>query len=447
MTSVLRGSLVATSLFLAACSSSTDVTKPTSSETTTMEAAATSTTVGPDLTTDQLVVRTVEPIVIGAQRLIDDDLVLLRNRRIGLIANAASVVGDDHVADLMFAHPDVELAALFAPEHGLRGTVDAGEIVEDTIDESTGVTVFSLYGQERAPTPEMLEGIEVLVYDLQDVGARYFTYISTMGLAMQSAAAADIPFVVLDRPNPLGGDVGGFVRDADVDSFIAQYPIADTYGLTAGELATAIVGEGWLPGLETLDLRVIEMEGWTGDKRWSDTDLRWVAPSPSLQTRNATLLYPALVFFEATTVSVGRGTSLPFEVFGAPWLDGDAATDALNELELPGVSFEPIGFIPQGDGVLHAGRPIDGVLVKVTDPALVNPTDLGVHLMRTASLQRVPGRMIDSPDLLDLLAGGPTLRTELDDGMSADEIIAQREDERLAFEELIDPYRLYPNDN
>lgn len=447
MTRMRPGALLVVILLVAtACSSPADVTEPIDSTASSIPATGvTTTTLASDVNTDQVGAVTVHPIVTGAQRLVADDLILLRNRKIGLIANSASMAGDDHLADLIHQHADVELVALFAPEHGLRGTAEAGEIVQDTIDDATGVPVYSLYGGVRAPTDEMLDGIDVLVYDLQDVGARYFTYISTMGLAMQAAVAADIPFVILDRPDPLGGAVGGFVRDTGVESFIAQYPIADTYGLTPGELAQAIVGEAWLPRLDDLDLRVIELEGWSRNLRWADTDLAWVPPSPSLPTRNAALLYPALVPFEATTVSVGRGTSLPFQVFGAPWLDGDATTAVLNELGLPGVSFEPVGFIPQGEGILHAGRPIDGVLINVTDYSLVNPSDLAVHLLHTVLQQPRSGRLIDNPNLLDLLAGGPTLRTELAGGMSAEAIIAAREAEQLAFDQLVEPYRIYPN--
>jgi len=197
-------------------------------------------------------------VVTGLGQLAAANFELLAGKRVGVIANATSMHDGGHIIDLLAAAPDVELVAAFAPEHGIRGTADAGVDVADDIDPITGIPIFSLYGSNRAPAAASLTDIDVLVYDLQDVGARYYTYISTLGLAMQAAASADVGFVVLDRPNPLGGDrIAGFVRDDGLESFVSQYPIPATYGLTVGELATAIVGEGSIPDLAELDLAAV----------------------------------------------------------------------------------------------------------------------------------------------------------------------------------------------
>ena len=379
----------------------------------------------------------------GAEGLLADDFASLAGLRLGLIVHQASMVGDRHLIDVVGEMPEIELAAVFAPEHGVRSEVDAGVAVADGTDAGSGVPVFSLYGETRQPTPEMLRGIDVLVYDLQDVGVRCYTYISTMGLAMQSAAAAGIPFIVLDRPDPLGGDrLGGFVRDSAQVSFVSQYPIPTVYGLTAGELASAIKGEGWLPGLEDLDLRVIEMQGWSRGTPWPVLDRPWVAPSPGLPTEVAALTYPATVLFEATTLSYGRGTDRVFRWIGAPWLDGNALAADLNRRDLPGVRFDPVSFTP--DSALapeprFSGIDIDGVEVVVLDLVAFDPVMTGIHLLtaaQSASDAAGTGSIVDRPQMFDLLAGSDRLRRALAASESAEDIIGGWDAELAAYDEL-----------
>ena len=217
--------------------------------------------------------------------LVDGGFEELDGKRVGLIAHQNSVVDGTHLGDLLDAAPNVELVALFGPEHGVRGTADAGEYVADATDPSTGVPVFSLFGPTRQPTAEMLAGLDALVYDLQDVGARYYTYISTMGLAMQAAAAANIEFVVLERPNPLGDQIGGGVLEPQNASFVGQYPIADVYGLTSAQLARQIIDNQWLAGVDSLNFNAVGLTGWDPSMRWADTCLLYTSPSP----RDATL--------------------------------------------------------------------------------------------------------------------------------------------------------------
>ena len=258
----------------------------------------------------------------GIEVLLTDSLSLVRGRRAGLITNHT---GRDRSGtpsiDLLADHPEVELVALFSPEHGIRGSAEAGVRVESGVDERTGLPVHSLYGEIRAPTPEMLDGIEVLLFDIQDIGTRYYTYLSTMALAMEAAGAQGIPFVVLDRPNPIGGDpVHGNILDPAFSSFVGLYPIPMRHGLTAGEFARMAVGEF---GVQA-DLSVAALDGWNRTMPYGDTGIPWIAPSPNMPSVESALHYPGTCLFEGTPISVGRGTDIAFQQVGAPWLDGEA---------------------------------------------------------------------------------------------------------------------------
>jgi len=376
----------------------------------------------------------------GAERMAADDFAAWDGLRVGLIVHTNSTVDGRHLADLVAESKNVELGALFGPEHGVRGNAGAGEAVADDVDR-TGVPIHSLYGDTRSPTPEMLDQLDLLVYDLQDVGVRWFTYISTLGLAMQAAAANDVPFVVLERPNPLGRTAtAGAVRDPDVESFIAPYPIADVYGLTSAELAKAIVGEGWIDGVAELDLRIVAMEGWEPTARWPDLDRDWVAPSPSLTTVDSALLYPATVLFEATTLSLGRGTDNAFTRFGSPNMDAAAIAAELSARNLPGVAFRAIEFTAPVDP--HAGQTVQAVQIDVVDNRALDPAPLGIHLLD--AVLRIEGTdTLDRPDFLDLLAGGPGLRTALLDQIDAPTIIAERAIEGREFATAMAPYLLH----
>lgn len=393
-----------------------------------------------------------EIVAVGSAVLAADRFSEISGARVGLIVNRASRVGDDHLVDLVAGAPDVELVALFAPEHGLRSDTGAGQEVADEIDPATGLPVYSLFGQTRQPTPDMLGGIDALVFDLQDVGSRAYTYISTMGLAMQAAAEAGIRFVVLDRPNPQGGRrVDGPVRSPELASFVGQYPIPAVHGMTVGELALAIKGEGWLPGLEDLDLRVIPMSGWRRDMTWAETGLAWVPPSPGLPTLDLVASYPSVVLFEATTLSVGLGTEASFGQVGAPWLDAEALSAELNASGLAGVRFEPTTFTPEPRRTVpdppYAGSTIPGVRVEVTDRAAIRPMAVAVHLLdavlRAAGDVEPRPTVIDRPDFFDLLAGDRSLRWQLEDGVDPAVIVEGWQADLDSFEEIRSTYSRY----
>jgi uncharacterized protein YbbC (DUF1343 family) len=395
------------------------------------------------------------PVRTGAQRLVDDGFAALAGRRVGLVANQTARVdtadgGPLHLADRLAASPGVTLAALFGPEHGLRGTAEAGDRIENGRDAATGAPVYSLYGENRKPTPEQLRGLDALVFDVQDVGARFYTYVSTMGYAMQAAAEAGIPFVVLDRPNPIGDRAEGFVMEPEHASFVGLYPVPVTHGMTVGELARMIKGEGWLDGLEALDLRVIAMEGYQRGMPWEETGLPWTPPSPNVPDAATARVYPGAALFESSAVNEGRGTRTPFQVVGAPWADGRALADTLNARRLPGVRFEPAAYTPEAipgmaSNPTHRGRRVEGVRLVVTDPGAFRPVETGVHLLHAfyhAAPSRERGRFFNA-DWLAKLSGTDRLRRMLVAGARPEAIVAAWAEDVEAFRARRTPYLLY----
>ncbi|HEY1243840.1 MAG TPA: DUF1343 domain-containing protein [Hyphomicrobiaceae bacterium] len=391
-------------------------------------------------------------IVTGAEVLARSGFAALAGKRVGLITNQTGRVGAEHLADLLATAPNLKLAAILAPEHGFRGEVEAGAGVGDAVDAKTGVPVFSLYGATKKPTPAMLRGVDALVFDIQDIGTRYYTYISTMGLAMQAAAEAHIPFLVLDRPNPLGGDyVSGFVRERELSTLVGQYPIPIVHGLTVGELARMIKGERWLPGLDALDLAVIPLEGWRRSLRWPELQLPWVATSPNIPSFEAALVYPGMGIVGEVKVNEGRGTPTPFSLFGAPWLDAGRPAGTLNALALPGVRFEPSDFTPRSiPGVaLHPrfeGQHIPGVRIAVTDAASFEPLETGVHVLAALFAEARAGSIAEpvaNMAMFNALAGTRRLYRMLAGGSSGAEIVAAWRDEVARFRAQRARYLLY----
>lgn len=322
-----------------------------------------------------------QPVLTGIDVLVRDGFAPLAGRRVGLITNHTGLDARGRsTARLLHEAPAVELVALFSPEHGLEGTLDVPTIGHGE-DDATGLRVYSLYGETRRPLPGMLAGIDTLVFDIQDIGTRFYTYISTLGLAMEAAAEHGLRFVVLDRPNPIGGvRVAGPVADPGRESFTAFHRLPLRHGMTVGELARMFRAER-VPGLE---LSVIALENWPREAHYDATGLLWVNPSPNMRSLAQALLYPGVGLLETTNLSVGRGTDTPFEVFGAPWLDGVGFASALNGLDLPGVVFVPVRFTPEASK--FAGERCGGVNVIVTDRARFEPVRTGLEI--ALALQR-----------------------------------------------------------
>lgn len=292
----------------------------------------------------------------------------LKGKRVGLITNPTGVDNSlKATIDILNEAPGVQLVALFAPEHGVRGDITAGATVGNTTDPATGVKVYSLYGATKKPSPAMLDGIDALVYDIQDNGCRSYTFISTMAMAMEQCARLGKEFVVLDRPNPLGGNkVEGLCTDPDDISFVGYLPIPYIYGLTPGELARMIVGEKMLKTEKPLKLTVIPMEGWERDMLFEDTAMPWVLPSPHLPTPQTAIYYPATgIAGELDYISIGVGYTLPFRTFAAPWIDATRLADRLNSMAIPGVAFRPIHYKPYYG--FKRGENLQGVELYVTD--------------------------------------------------------------------------------
>ena len=311
----------------------------------------------------------------GLDQLCADECRMLKGQRVGLITNHTGIdaQGTSNITRLQ-ASPNVELAALFSPEHGIAGQLDIASI-SDSTDENTGLKVFSLYGKTRQPTAAQLEEIDTLVFDIQDIGTRFYTYISTMGLAMQAAAEHGKRFVVLDRPNPINGvTVDGPVLDAGQESFVGFHGIPVRHGMTIGELAMMFREE---LNLE-LDLHVVRMKDWHRDRYFDQTELIWVDPSPNMRNLNQAILYPGIGLLETTNLSVGRGTDTPFERFGAPWIKGADLAKALNSKNLAGVRFTPIRFQPASS--VYQGQACEGVQISITDRDEIVPLDVGFQI-------------------------------------------------------------------
>ena len=376
----------------------------------------------------------------GIEVLLSDSLALVRGRRVGLVTNHT---GRDRSGtpsiDLLAAHPEVELVALYSPEHGIRGTAEAGVRVEGGVDERTGVPVHSLYGATTKPTDAMLDGVEVLLFDIQDVGTRYYTYLSTMALAMEAAGERGIPFVVLDRPNPIGGDaVQGNLLDPSFSSFVGLYPVPMRHGLTAGEFARMAVGEFGV----RVDLSVVVADGWERTMPFAETGVPWIAPSPNMPSVESALHYPGTCLFEGTPISVGRGTDRAFQQVGAPWLDAEALADRLEALGVPDARFVPVRFTPAspGDGKF-AGVEVDGVRLEARGPAY-DPTLAALALL--VEIKAMSGdRWSWRVGHFDRLAGTDALRNALDAGVSYQELAGGWGDGLDDYRALRGPYLLY----
>ena len=358
----------------------------------------------------------------------------LRDKHIGLITNHTGfdALGRSNI-DLLAQASGLKLTALFSPEHGLAGR--ANESVASSKDPTTGLSIYSLYGDTRRPTDEMLEGVDALVFDIQDAGVRFYTYTVTMAYCMEEAAKRKIPFFVLDRPNPLGGEiVEGPMLDPDKTSFVAYFPIPVRYGLTIGELAQFFNSENHIGA----DLHVIPMRNWHRNYFFESTGLKWVPPSPALRTTKGSILYPGIEILQASGVSVGRGTQTPFEEFGAPWIDGEAVAAALDERHLPGLRFESKSFIPIGGP--HSGERCSGVSVRVTDRFVVRSMRLGLEIAEI--LQRLYPKDFDTDKLVGLLGNAGTVQ-QIKDGVPPEKIVASWSDALASFDQVRRKYYLY----
>lgn len=325
----------------------------------------------------------------GLDVLVADQLGRLRGKAVAIVCNQTSITRTgEHIVDRLAREEGITIRALFAPEHGIRGVAEAGAEVGDTVEAERGIPIFSLYDASKAPTREELAGVDVILYDLQDIGARFYTKISTLGYVLESAGECGVPVIVLERPNVVSGlAVEGPVCEPSQFSFVGRYPIPIRHGLTGGELALMMVAERWIAHADEVDLTVIPCRGWTRAMYFDETGLPFVPPSPNIPDLETAIVYPATCPFEGTNVSEGRGTEAPFRTIGAPFVDAARWAAALASEELPGVRFEAITFTPRpnaGDShPKHEGHACQGVRITVTDRAAFRPVRTGLSMLCT----------------------------------------------------------------
>ena len=396
-----------------------------------------------------------EPVVkTGIEVLRDREFRGLVGKRVGLVTNPSGV---DHLlnstVDILYNAPGVELVALYGPEHGVRGDIYAGDHVKDSKDEATGLPVYSLYGATRKPTKEMLQGIDIMVYDIQDVGVRSYTFISTLGLVMEACGELGIEVMVLDRPNPLGGNkIEGCYVEPGFYSFVSQYPIPYVYGLTVGELAVMINEEGMNRGQKGTQeparckLTVVPMKGWTRDMLYEDTGLPWVLPSPNIPFKDTPMYYAAAGICGelAGFMNIGIGYTLPFQIFGATWLDPDKLKVKLDSYGLPGISFRTIWYKPFSGS--QQGKLVKGLQYFFTDYENARLTDTQFYVMQAVA-ELYPDKkafeVISGYGLFDKVCGTDYVRTEFKKRYNVTDIIEYWRKDEEDFRTLSQRYQIY----
>lgn len=389
------------------------------------------------------------PVAPGIDALLADPSPIA-GKRVGLITNPSGVTARGVPTwKALFESREVKLARLFGPEHGVDGGAIYMEAVGNCAHPPTGLPVVSLYGrgvETLKPRPEDLEGLDAMVFDVADVGARYYTFVWTMLLAMEACAESGLPFTVCDRPNPIGGAVEGAAQDPEFLSFVGLHPIAARHGMTAGELARMLAAERRIG----VDLRVIPATGWARQTPFEATGLPWVPPSPNIPAPRTALVYPGMCLLEGTNLSEGRGTTRPFELFGAPWLSAVAFADALNALGLPGARFLPTHFRPMFDK--HAGEAAAGALLHVTDSAAYRSFETGLRVVETARRLaprdfrwRAEPYEFDARPAIDLLTGSPRFRERVEAGSDLAAEVSRHATGAEQFRRRREPFLLYPD--
>ncbi len=386
----------------------------------------------------------------GVEVLRDNGFKQLAGKKVGLITNPTGVDNDlKSTIDILHDAPNVELVALFAPEHGVRGDVHAGDEFENTVDPATGVQVYSIYGKTKKPTPEMLKGIDALVYDIQDIGCRSFTFVSTLGMALEACAENDIELVVLDRPNPIGGNrVEGNLVEDGFYSFVSQFPIPYLYGMTPGETARYLNGEGLVAGGKKAKLTVVPMEGWTRDMTFDETGMPWILPSPHIPQPVTSYYYPATgILGELYFVSIGVGYTLPFQLICADWIDAEKFSANMNALNLPGVKCRPIHIKPFYS--TGKGENLQGIQFYIDDIPESSITLLQFYAMQVLAEMYPDKRIFDVAtdksrfDMFDKVCGTDQIRLRFSKNYKVSDIIDYWNKDVESFKAKSSKYYLY----
>jgi uncharacterized protein YbbC (DUF1343 family) len=389
-----------------------------------------------------------ERVLSGLEVLRQSNYEVLQGKRVGLITNATGVDADlRSIVDIFHEAPEVNLVALFGPEHGVRGDHSAGAYIQSYTDERTGLPVYSLYGRTRKPTPEMLEGVDVLVYDIQDIGSRSYTYISTMGLAMEAAAENGVDFVVLDRPNPLGGlKIEGNLVEEGYFSFVSQFRIPYIYGLTSGELAQMLNEEGMLTEGVKCDLTVVPMKHWRREMTFPETGLLWIPTSPHIPHSDSPIYYVATgILGELYRINIGVGYTTPFQTYAAEWIDSYEIAQRLNAFELPGVIFRPVTYRPFYGS--DEGKTVHGVQIHITDYKVLNLMSMQFLFLQVHNELYPDKNPFDmAPDrilMFDRVTGSPKVREMFTEQFRYEDIEEFLHKDAEAFREVAKKYYLY----
>ena len=384
-------------------------------------------------------------VLPGLEVLLRDSAQLVRGKRVGFLTNQTAVTSNGQSGiDLLHAAPGVKLVALYGPEHGLRGGVEGGVKIASGVDERTGVPVFSLYGATQRPTPEMLRGVDVLLFDMQDIGARPYTFVWTMAMAMEAAAAQNIPFIVLDRPNPITGRMEGPLMQMEMRNvgqpITGYYPVPLRHGMTVGEVARYINAEYKIG----VNLTVIPVDGWKSSQWFDQTGLPWINPSPNIRSLEAALNYAGLVLLEATNLTVGRGTNAPFSYVGAPWLDAARLLRSIERFNIPGVALDTTTLVPQGEGwVPFKGETVRAVHIRVTNREVYQPVWLTLVLLTEIRRQHPNDFKITNNGMTQML-GSQWARDAVDRGEDPRTIWTRWQHELDAWSSIRRRYSLYP---
>lgn len=385
----------------------------------------------------------------GLDVLVESEFQQLQGLRLGIIINQTAVSRNGiHLIDLLKSREDLQLAAIFGPEHGIYGRAEAGKKIKSAQLDSLGIPVYSLYGITRSPSDSMFQNIDALVFDIQDVGTRFYTYISTMSKTMQAAAAFGLKYFILDRPNPVGGEiVEGPVLEPELRSFVGIHPIALRHGMTVGELGKMFLGEGWLKQIQPLDLTVIKMQNWQRTMLYENTGLSWVPPSPNMPVTDTAILYCGMGLLEATNVSEGRGTRSPFQKFGAPWLENHKLISLILAAGIKNVRLQPVTFTPVDIPGMATNNKYSGELCRGVELSLLDATNFkSVHFgitLLTILQKHYQEKFKLKENWLRKLAGKKNLAKAIRQGKSATNIIAGWEPDLKKFLKKRSKYLLY----
>jgi len=400
------------------------------------------------LITPQLHTQSKNKISVGADILISKELNLLKGKKLGIVTNHTAILSNGtHLVDSLANIPGIQITALFGPEHGIRGDAPAGEKIESGVDAKTGIKVFSLYGKISKPTKEMLQDVDLLIFDIQDIGARFYTYISTLFKVLQAAAENNIPIIVLDRPNPINGlYVDGPIRKDSLSSFVGIAPIPVTHGMTVGELAKLFAGEKYIGKELNPKLTIIKIENWNREKYFDNYSFPWVNPSPNIPSVDAEIVYPGTCFIEGTNLSEGRGTPEPFLTIGAPFVNSEKLIKELKSLKIKGIELLPVKFTPvdikgKATNPKFKDQECNGIKIKVTNRKAFSSVKFGIQLIST--LHKLYPNDIKITSFFDKLTGDGIIKEKILANAPPEDIIKMWQKELNSFIKTRKQYLLY----